>query len=80
MEGCTLGDGTWTHVHATTCWTIGLGEDQTNRMLRGDERVERASGELRGAREGDAQGALQAALRWRFLSFVRTRFCFSSER
>ena len=63
--------------------TIGLGEDQRHLVPCGHEGLERSGCEGRRAREYDAQGheaALQAALRWRFLSFVRTRFCFSSDR
>jgi hypothetical protein len=51
-------------------------------MPRGDDRFERARGEGRRAGEDDAQrrSQRQAALRWRFLIFARTRFCLSSER
>jgi hypothetical protein len=62
---------------------IGLGEHQRDIMPGCDERLQRTFGERRGSGEGDAQrreGGPQAALRWRFLSFARTRFCFSSER
>jgi hypothetical protein len=48
----------------------------------GEDRLEGRCGEGRRACEEDAQGRGegQAALRWRFFSFARTRFCFSSER
>jgi hypothetical protein len=49
----------------------------------GHKRLERARGERRSACEDDAQGragGVQAALRWRFFSLVRTRFCFISDR
>jgi len=61
---------------------IGLRDDEGNGVARFEDRLERAGGEGRRAREGDAQpqAVRQAAFRWRFLSFARTRFCLSSER
>ena len=52
-------------------------------MPRGHDGLEGTGGEGRSTREYDAQGREaggQAALRWRFLSFARTRFCFSSDK
>ncbi len=70
-------------MQSSSCGTVGLSEDERHVVPRGEYRFERAGGEGRRAREDDAQGLgarNQAALRWRFFSFARTRFCFRSER
>jgi len=80
MALCRPRDGAGREPQAAPRGAVGLREHQRNLVPGGNEGVERARGERGSARERDAQGALQAALRWRFLSFVRTRFCLSSER
>jgi hypothetical protein len=61
--------------------TVRLREDQGNGVAGGEDRFEGARREGRRAREDDAQPrrGRQAAFRWRFFSFARTRFCLSSE-
>jgi hypothetical protein len=52
-------------------------------MARLEDRLESGGRERRGAGEDDAQWtrrAAYAALRWRFFSLARTRFCFRSDR
>ena len=60
---------------------VGLRDHEGDVVARLEDRLERACGEGRRPREGDAQprAVRQAAFRWRFLSFARTRFCLSSE-
>jgi len=77
-----LGHGALAHAQPASGGTVRLGEDQRNGVAGGEDRLERARREGRGAREDDPQPrrGRQAAFRWRFLSFARTRFCFNSER
>ena len=61
--------------------TIRLRKNERNHVPARGDCLEGLGGEGGGACEGDAQGrAAQAALRWRFFSFARTRFCLSSDR
>jgi len=77
-----LSHGAPGHAQPASRGTVRLREDQGNRVTGLEDGFERARREGRGAREDDPQPrrGRQAAFRWRFLSFARTRFCFSSER
>jgi len=77
-----LGHGARGEAQSPSRGTVGLRDDEGNVVARFEDRLERACGEGRRAGEGDAQprAVRQAAFRWRFLSFARTRFCLSSER
>ncbi|HST09173.1 MAG TPA: ATP-binding protein, partial [Terriglobales bacterium] len=61
--------------------TVGLRQDCDDGMAGVGDRLEGTGREWGRPGEGDAQGRgrAQAALRWRFLSFARIRFCFRSE-
>ena len=76
-----FGDRTRRELHSAAGGPVGLRKDERHLMSRSQQGFERAGGERGRTREDDAQvRPAQAALRCRFLSFARTRFCLSSER
>ena len=75
----TLGHGAGRKPKAASGRAIRLGEDESHVVPGEHDRLEGGDREGWRAGEDDAQGR-QAALRWRFFSLARIRFCLSSER
>src|SRR5205085_2638363 len=77
-----LRHGARRELEAPTRGAVRLREHERHVMAGGAQRLERGDREGWRARVDDAHGRArgQAALRWRFLSLVRMRFCFRSER
>src|SRR5258706_11648364 len=70
------------HLEAASRRAVGPRQYERHLVTGVIERGEGAYGERRSTGEYDAQGGPpnQAALRWRFLSLARMRFCLRSER